>query len=183
MLKDLKEDLIKTIVITLIGVLVGIAMILIPHDKLIRYAFIILGIAIVLFTLPEFIHQIQYFRDEPFYEFVLTCLILALGFVLIFFQKTFMFFVIGGVMLVVPVFKILTSNAKMAMLRTQLPCLILGIVILILGPSKSVNLLFDVAGWIIIALSVGYAVYFTLFLLPVKKSKAVQKEYRNIGDE
>lgn len=183
MLQEIKEGIIKTVVLTLIGILAGVAMLFIPHEKLVHISFVILGFAIILFMLPEFIHQIQFFQEEPFYEFILTCIIMALGFALIFFQRSFMYFAVGGVMLAIPVFKIFTSNAKWAMFRTQLPCLILGIILLILGPAKSIKVFFTIAGYAIIALSLAYLVYSLVFLLPSKKSKAIQKEYKNIGDE
>ena len=183
MLREVKESLIRLFVGTLFACGIGVAMILISPSLLAWLAFVLLGVCIIVSSLPEFIHQIRYFGEEPFYEFLLTCLIMAFGFALIFWHEAIVMIAIGALMLAIPCLKILCSNAKTAMLRTQLPVIALGVALLVVGPAKSAEVLFDVGGYLIIALALLYCLYFLIFRLPRKKSKATRSEKKNIGDE
>ena len=153
------------------------------YEQMLRIAQSIKYGVIIVSSLPEFIHQIRYFGEEPFYEFLLTCLIMAFGFALIFWHEAIVMIAIGALMLAIPCLKILCSNAKTAMLRTQLPVIALGVALLVVGPAKSAEVLFDVGGYLIIALALLYCLYFLIFRLPRKKSKAIRSEKKNIGDE
>lgn len=183
MLQEIKSDLLRISILSGLACILGIILIVVPADVLLWLCFVVLGLAVILFSLPEFIHQIQYFGEEPLYEFLLTCVVMALGFALIFWQEPVLMIIIGILLIGIPLVKIFTCNAKMAMFRTQLPILILGVTLILVGPGKLVNILFDVAGWLIICLALVYFVYSLVFLLPKKKSHAIQREKKNIGDE
>lgn len=183
MLREVKDSLIRIFAGTLAACGIGVAMILISPSLLAWLAFVLLGVCVIAFSLPEFIHQIRYFGEEPFYEFLLTCFVMAFGFALIFWHEAIVMIVIGALMLLIPCLKILCSNAKTAMLRTQLPVIALGVALLVIGPARFLDTLFDVGGYLIIALAVIYCLYSLIFRLPRQKSAAIRSEKKNIGDE
>ena len=99
---------------------------------------------------------------------VFSVISLIVGLLLIFWHNTVLTVLLGIYMIVYPLIGILAASDKMAQLRTELPKMILGVVLLLVGPQKSLTLLFDVVGWIIISLTLVYTV---LMLLGSRKGK------------
>ena len=70
--------------------------------------------------------------------------------------------------MIIPLIQILLAKEKLTRLKAELPKLILGVVMLVVGPAGTLAALFDVAGWIIIVLT---AFYTLLSLLSLKNPK------------
>ena len=73
-------------------------------------------------------------------------------------------------MIVMPVIEILLAKDKLNQLKAELPKLILGVVMFLLGPAKTLDVLFDVAGWVIIVLTLLNAIVSLLSLKKVHKN-------------
>jgi hypothetical protein len=67
--------------------------------------------------------------------------------------------IVGGYLLVLPLIRILISNDKKTQLKADLPRMIIGAVMVILGPAYTTEILFKIAGWAVIGLTVVYALY------------------------
>ena len=87
---------------------------------------------------------------------------------MIFQHESYLMFFLGGYLLIIPLIQILISKEKLTRMKAELPKLILGVVMLVVGPAGTLDVLFDVAGWIIIVLT---AIYTLLSLLSLKTSK------------
>ena len=89
---------------------------------------------------------------------------------MIFWHSTFLMFFLGAYMIVLPLIEILLAKRKSEQLKAELPKLILGVVMLLLGPAKTIGVLFDVAGWVIIGLTLINAIASLLSLKKVQKN-------------
>jgi len=92
----------------------------------------------------------------------------VLGFLMIFQHESYLMFFLGGYLILFPAIEILLAKDKLTRLKAELPKLILGVVMLVVGPAGTLEVLFDVAGWVIIVLT---AFYTLLSLLSLRKPK------------
>jgi hypothetical protein len=99
---------------------------------------------------------------------IFSILSAVLGFLMIFQHESYLMFFLGGYLILFPVIEILLSKDKLVRLKAELPKLILGVVMLVVGPAGTLGMLFDVAGWIIIVLTVFYTL---LSLLSLRRPK------------
>ena len=166
----------KGIVISaLIGILIGVLLLVIPVGLLINLAFIVFGVLTLISAVPAFILSLLH-REERGYllNIILSAISVLFGIVLIFWHNEIVMILLGVYMLIFPLIRILVSDAKKQQLRRELPRMILGLVMILVGPGTVIDLLLRVAGWVVIALSVLYAA-FGLLSLHVKVNKAAEK--------
>ena len=78
---------------------------------------------------------------------------------MIFWHQSLLFYILGIYLLILPLCRVLLSNNMKFTLRLELPRMIVGLLLLIIGPGTAFNMLFDVAGYIVIAFSVLYMIY------------------------
>lgn len=163
-----KSSLLHIILLTLLGAGLGAAMILISPSLLLWLASVLLGLGIILSVLPELFHEVLFWGEEPLSEFVFTLITLIVGILLIFWHNWVLMLIVGVLLIALPCYRIATALSKQAMFKNQLPVLILGIVLLFVGPARFLNLLFDIGGWIIIVLSVLYLISSIILLAKAK---------------
>ena len=84
---------------------------------------------------------------------------------------------LGAYMVVFPLVEILLSEDKAQRLKTELPKLIIGVVLLLVGPSAVMAVMFDVAGWIVIGLTAVYVLI--LLFTQLKNNKKNQNATGN----
>lgn len=154
--------LIAVLVAALIGVAIGVVLLWIVKADLVGKAlwviFLVLGIITVISTLPGFITSIKNVKQKyGVLNLVLTSVSMVLGLMMIFAQQ-YIAWLVAIYLLVFPIVRIVLAKDHFAQTRTEAPLLILGIIVLVLGIGGATNLVFTVAGWIIIALSALYAV-------------------------
>ena len=76
-----------------------------------------------------------------------------MGIVLIFWHNNIFMIIIGIYFLLFPVLEIALAKDRMCQLKSELPKLIVGVVLLVLGPAGTLDLLFDIVGWIVLGLT------------------------------
>ncbi len=161
-----KNALMKTAWITAaIGVLIGLLLILIPVDFLIRLVFLVMGIVTVATSLPGLLNGIKYHETrEGMVSLVLSTISIFIGFVMIFWNNGILMLILGAYMLVFPIVNVILAQDRMSQFKSEIPKLILGVVLLVLGPAGTIGLLFDIAGIVLIVLSLLYVLmsYLTL---------------------
>ena len=95
---------------------------------------------------------------------------MVIGFVMIFWRIQLLLYVLGAYLILMPVIDILFAEKKIERLKAEIPKLILGAVMLLLGPAQSLDILFDIAGWVVIALT---ALYVISMLIAMNKKQNV----------
>ena len=158
----------------LIGVLMGILLLWIPVDFLISLMFIVFGVLTLLSAIPAFFVSLTNRNDRGYLlNIILSALSVAFGIVLIFWHNDVLMILLGAYMLVFPLIRILISGQKKQQLKTELPRMILGLVMILVGPGATVSILLRIAGVVVIVLSILYTLVSLLItLFGTKKEKA-----------
>ena len=154
--------LVAVLITALIGVAIGAVLLWIVNaglvGKTLYILFIVLGIITVISTLPGFITSIQNVKQKyGVLNLVLTSVSMALGLLMIFAQQ-YIAWLVAVYLLVFPIIRIVLAKDRFAQTRTEAPLLILGILVLVLGIGGATSLVFQIAAWVMIALSALYAV-------------------------
>jgi uncharacterized membrane protein len=89
---------------------------------------------------------------------------------MLFWHSSVLLIVVGVIMIVQPILSIISATDATARLKAEAPKLIIGIVLVVLGPAKAIDTLFDIAGIALIVLSIVYLL--SMYRL-VKKSQNV----------
>jgi len=166
----------KSILISgLIGILIGVLLLVIPVEFLISLAFIVFGVLTLISAIPALITSLIH-REEKGYllNIIFSAISVVFGIVLIFWHNEIAMIVLGAYMLIFPLIRILVSDAKAKQLRRELPRMILGAVMILVGPGTVIDILFRVAGWVVIVLTLLY-VLFGILSLVLKDKKAEEK--------
>jgi hypothetical protein len=153
----------------LFGALAGILLIALDTSLLLKIIFVIMGIVTVFYSLPGIaVGLMSISTGAGKVTLIFSVLSAVLGFLMIFQHESYLMFFLGGYLIIFPLIEILLAKDKLVRLKAELPKLILGVVMLVVGPAGALEVLFDVAGWIIIVLT---AFYTLLSLLSLKKPK------------
>ena len=173
-LPNSKQTTIASILIfACLGLLSGMLLILIPTDFLIKAIFIVMGILTVVYNIPGFVAGLVSIQTKMgLVSMLLSLVSIATGFLMIFWHSELLMIFLGAYMVVFPLVEILLSEDKVQRLKTELPKLIIGVVLLLVGPSAVMSVMFDVAGWIVIGLTAVYVVI--LLITQLKNSKKNQ---------
>ena len=149
----------QTLVFALFGVGVGVLLIALPADLLLRLAFVIVGALTVLTQIPCILSGLLHLSERGgggklllFSSLIST----ALGLLMIFYPSALLSVLLGVYLIVLPLILVLTDGDKRTRLQKELPRMILGVVLVLIGPAAILDLLFDVAGWVILVLTLVY---------------------------
>lgn len=143
----------------LFGILMGWLLILLPASVLLRIVFVIMGIVTVVTNVPTLVAGLVNGQSTEGKLCALLSLIsIVVGFLMIFWHSGILMLLLGAYMIVTPLFEVLTAKRRGERFKAELPKMILGLVMILVGPARTLGALFDIAGWIIIALSVIYVV-------------------------
>lgn len=165
----------KTLFSMIPGLLFGLLLILLPVNFLIRVLFVLLGVLAIVSAIPTLVLSLTV-RNEAVGRLSLISSLIAMvmGFLLIFAHNDVILIVIGAYFVVLPLVEILMAKERMRQFKCELPRLIIGALLLIFGTVSILELIFDVLGLGLIALTVvmtGIAVI--AYLKRQKKSEAV----------
>lgn len=140
------------------GILLGLFLLLVDVAVLLKIVFVVIGIITLLTNLPGVFIGLATLQTREGKLLLLISLVASvLGGVMIFLHNGILMMVLGIYFLVSPLIRIFTSRERVVALRRELPKMILGVVMVLLGPAETVSFLFDIAGWVVIALTVFYA--------------------------
>lgn len=149
----------QTLVFALFGVGVGVLLIALPADLLLRLAFVIVGALTVLTQIPGVLSGLLHLSERGgggklllFSSLIST----ALGLLMIVYPSALLSVLLGVYLIVLPLILVLTDGDKRTRLQKELPRMILGVVLVLIGPAAILDLLFDVAGWVILVLTLVY---------------------------
>lgn len=147
----------QTLVFALFGVGVGVLLIALPADLLLRLAFVIVGALTVLTQIPCILSGLLHLSERGGKLLLFSSLIsTALGLLMIVYPSALLSVLLGVYLIVLPLILVLTDGDKRTRLQKELPRMILGVVLVLIGPAAILDLLFDVAGWVILVLTLVY---------------------------
>ena len=149
-----------TLIVSGVIAAIGLLLILIPVGFLLDLVFLIMGIATIVISLPALISLLPLWHTKVGkVSIACTALVVVAGFLMLFWHSGILLIAVGVVMLVQPILAILNAPDRSARLKAEAPKLILGAVLILLGPAKAIDLLFDVAGIALILLSILYLIW------------------------
>jgi MFS family permease len=155
--------------VSLIGVLIGVLFWVLNADALLRIVSVILGVITVISSIPDLIAGIAALPSRHgTVSFLIALVTAVLGFVLIFSHRTLILILLGVFLVVLPVLQLLLSKDRKRILRRTLPQILLGILLIVVGPAAILNVLFDIAGIVVLVLT---AVYIVGMLLSLRRSQ------------
>ncbi len=135
----------------ILGVLFGILLLAIDFSKILSLIFIIVGIFILIANLPSFIYSLT---SVNLLGIITSLLPILAGILMIFWHNSVLFYILGLYLIILPIVRILRAYDKSMHLRIELPRIVIGLLLLLIGPGTVINTFFDVAGYLIIAISV-----------------------------
>lgn len=154
-----------------IGVLIGLLLIIIPVGFLLDLVFFIMGIATIVVSLPALISLLPLRHTKVgSVSLICTTLMVVAGFLMLFWHSSILLIIVGLVMIAQPILAIASASDRQARFKAEAPKLIVGVVLLLLGPAKTIDVLFDIAGVGLIILSILYLISMYVVL---KKSQNV----------
>ncbi len=151
-----KVSLITTLLVGGLGILLGILLLAVNPDFLLKIIFVVMGIVTVLSALPALLSGGRGRGGRV--GMIIAMITLIIGIMMIFWHSTFLMIILGLYMLVFPLVEILAAHDKLAELGRNLPQMIVGLVLILIGPNKALGVVLDIAGAAVILLSVVYIV-------------------------
>lgn len=149
-----------TLTIAGVGALIGLLLIVIPVGFLIDVVFFIMGIATIAVSLPALFSLLPLRHTSVGkVSLISTALMVIAGFLMLFWHSSVLLIVVGVVMIVQPILAIASDSDRQARLKAELPKLIIGVILVVLGPANAIDILFDVAGVGLIVLSILYLLW------------------------
>lgn len=149
-----------TLTIAGVGALIGLLLIVIPVGFLIDVVFFIMGIATIAISLPALFSLLPLRHTSVGkVSLISTAMMVIAGFLMLFWHSSVLLIVVGVVMIVQPILAIASDSDRQARLKAELPKLIIGVILVVLGPANAIDILFDVAGVGLIVLSILYLLW------------------------
>ena len=155
------------------SLLAGVLLIALPIDTLLKVVFVIVGVITLVYHLPGMMIGLSSLDTRVGrISFALSLVSVVLGVLMIFFHSTVLMLILGAYLILIPLVQIIIANDRLAQFKAELPKLILGLVLLLIGPATVLEMLFDIAGWIIVALSIVYLLIAVLAYVKRQKQLA-----------
>ena len=143
----------------LLGIVLGLLLLLTPVSFLLNVIFVVLGVLTVFNNLPTMIFSLFELKTTSGkVMFFLSLIATVLGVMMIFFHNSIYMILLGIYFVLIPFLRLIFSKDRAELVREELPKLILGVVMILLGPAYTVSILFDIAGWSVLGLTVVYVI-------------------------
>ena len=167
-----KSSLVSTLVIGTIGILVGIMFAFLANVAL-TVICIICGILTLLSGIPQLVGAVSGLMKKEkmaIVDLVMSIVTVIVGLMLIFSRNEIIMIVVGAYLIVFPVIRILIAKEKMAQLKSELLAIVLGVALVLIGPGAALDIIFKIAGAVVIVFSVIYIVFGILAYLKANRA-------------
>lgn len=171
------------LVIGIIGLVIGILFICIP-ETIINYAFICLGIILILQAIPYLIlSAASGLHDQlSVVSFGVSILNIILGIVLISSSNMVVSIIAGIVLIALPVYRLIVAQNKSEQLKNDLFRIILGIALIIIGPGKAFSLILQILGGLICIFCIYLIIISSVNVMRNKRTEKKEKEDSEVID-
>ncbi len=166
--------------VALMGFLFGTALILIPADFLLKAIFIIVGVMTVLGSIPGVL--LGYAASSSSFgrlELLSSLVSMLLGVVMIFWHSEVVVLVVGVYLVVLPLINLLVALVRGGRWVAELPKMILGAILILIGPVETFAIMLDVAGWIVIGVTALFVLAAIVFAC--RRGARVKRGSRETG--
>ena len=116
-------------------------------EILTKILFVIIGILMVITNIFPLINSIN---RKDLIDIVARIIFIVFGILFIFVHNTALSIIVGIIFIAFPIIKVLLASDKMTMFMINLPEILIGIIILIVGPQSVSKALFTVLGILLI---------------------------------
>ena len=158
-----------------IGVALGLLLVLLPVAFLMKVFFVVMGVLVLATSIPGIFAALRLSGTRTGRVALMLSLISALvGIILIFSHSKLLLIVVGVYMVALPIVQIILARGAAFAWKAELPKLIVGCLLLILGPASALEMMFDVAGWITVALTVAFVAF--LAIKALRRQAVAQKK-------
>ncbi len=163
MQKNMKSAYAGVATVAVLGLLAGILLLTVPFAWILSLIFVVLGIFTVISALPGVITGVRSVETGAGKFLLITSLLeLAVGLLLIFWHNSILMLAVGIYLVVLPLLEIFTAQDRNAAFRAALPQLILGVLLLLVGPANALEWLLRVAGVTVLILTVLAVIFMTV---------------------
>lgn len=167
----------------LLGALVGLLLIVLSVNFLLKVIFVIMGIMTILSAIPMLAFGLANLAERAGrLSFAFSLLSTLMGIVMIFWHNDILLFVVGAYFLVFPIIEILAARDRAARAKSELPKMILGVVLLLVGPATTMEYLFDIAGYVVLGLTALSVVISLITFFAVGRKQATKTGNRIFVD-
>ena len=154
-----KTTLAGVLIFGLFGLLIGILLIALNADFLLNVVFVVMGVITILYNIPGIALGLTGIRTRfGVVSLIFSLVSVAIGLLMIFWHTGVLMVVLGVYMIVFPLVQILLAKEKLLQLKVELPKLIVGVVLLLIGPARAIGTVLDLAGWIVLVLTAVYVI-------------------------
>ncbi len=151
-----KFSLISTLLVGILGIAFGNLLLWIDPNMVLKIIFVVMGIVTILSAIPTLFAA----NDGKVGRAALIVSVISIlfGVLMIFWHENLLMILLGAYLLLLPLVEILVAREKLLQLKRNLPQMIVGLVLILLGPNQALGVVLNIAGWIVILLSVLYVV-------------------------
>lgn len=157
-LKNIQRGLSRvTWVVAGLIALLGILLIVIRVDLLSKLLFGVMGIVTIIVSIATLISVFSMRKTKVGKISIISTVLLALaGLFMFFFPQNFLLILVGLLMVAQPILVIMNAPNRRTRLKKEAPKLIIGAVLILLGPTNVFGYFFDIVGVGLIVLSIVY---------------------------
>ena len=168
----MKKDLSTGILTSIIGIILGILFMFFANDIL-KLFLIIFGIIIILMALPTLIYSLTNSTKSKYdmINVVLSIINIIFGILLIFVSNNVLFIIAGVWILIKPVYALIVSHNNKEVAKQNLSTLVVGLVLILLGITKSFGFFAYIVGGVFVVLSIINLIYYIVIYLKEQKEK------------
>ena len=166
-----KASLVSTLVIGVLGILVGIMFAFLANVTL-TIICIICGVLTLLSGIPQLVDAIGELANKQkmaIFDLVMSIVTIVVGLMLIFSRNEIIMVIVGAYLIVFPIIRILIAKEKAKQAKAELPAIIVGVVLVIIGPGAALDFIFKIVGAIVIILSSLYIAFGIVTYFSAKK--------------
>lgn len=178
-----KMNLASLLVTSAVGLAVGI-LLFFHADKMFGVLAVLCGIVGLVVSIPPFLDALMHNGEEGSAAgIILYGAAVLLSLALLISRNFVMMIIVGLCLIVIPVIRISKATDTGAQFREELPRILVGVLLVVVGPCKVVDWLFRVIGAVVLVLTVVYFVYGLLrYLGKIGKAESATKGTRTFVD-
>lgn len=169
----------------IINAIFGFLFVFIPVDDMIAFLFVFFGILLIILNIPSFFLYLLAYKNnkENKVKCLSALLSIAIGIVMIFWKNEFFAIIAAMILVVLPIIRILIAPDRKKQLKAELPKLVLGVILFVLGPWGLTNLIFDIVGYIVLFIALLLFIFWVVLnITKPKKNTPSRRNDSNIID-
>lgn len=174
-----KSSLVSTLIFGILGIVIGVLFATLT-DIILTVLFIVCGVLTLIAGISQLVSAIIGLADKQrsaIFDLVMSIITIAVGAMLIFSKNDVMMLIVGIYLIVFPLVRTLLAKEKLEALKSELLSIIIGIALVIIGPSAAIHTVAAIVGIIIAVLSALYIAFGIIHF--IKASKAVNNATGN----